>query len=867
MLLKSISLGLLASLTIQASFISHSKLKRSENVSTASRWIVELNEGHSTSHDAVIRSLNEEYVNANVVLKQSFNHDLFDGFSVNIDASHENIKRAILHSVLDKKEVKSIYPVIDAKKSLTKRAVSIEGLYDDIAETHLLLSHKMSQVDRVHKELNVTGHGILIGIIDSGFDYNHPALGGGIGPDHKILFGYDIAGDNFEKADPRKVYPDNDPIYKCAGGVVSDSHGTHVATIIAGEDSSTGYIGVAPDAKLAVWRVSNCGPNFSEEAIISSMLMAYDAQVDIINMSLGGSVDMFSVYQVLTERLSTAGINVVVSGGNSGSEGVFSLKEPGASEAGFTVASVDNDYKTVFVLTSESFYEDYEIITSAYTNMKGGRLVVASDWGDLCSPADLYPDNIGGNLILVNGTECLQEQVDYLVQEQAKEIVVYSPAAEPITPPIPLYYLKSGNYDELFQADGADIVIDRYVREKTTARTVSDFSSIGPTEYLEFKPNIAAPGGPVYSAINMENGAWSDMSGTSMASPYTAGVIALYKSYLKNRDVDYIQEHLQNYAHIMNLVNTSSIDNPIKQGAGLIQAYDALTQVNHISPAQISFNDTANIAYHTQELTITNHGHDDVTYRLFNNVTITVLPYGDNINRTYERETLYSSDISADIAFSSNEITIAAGESQTVSVTVIPPTDSEGTHAIYGGFVQFDPIHQSGSFRHKALHVPYIGVLGNQRDVPILDPAVDTLMVRLNGTIYESKKPITYSSDITVEILTKTINPTHEMMIEVIDIESEKLIGYLATNLQNVGVTETWGEFTGTYTPLMSKSEDLTSIGPLEYAVPLYPGRYLFRLKALKFLGHREREEDWDTRTSVPIIIEEYVESYEFYHS
>lgn len=52
------------------------------------------------------------------------------------------------------------------------------------------------------------------------------------------------------------------------------------------------------------------------------------------------------------------------------------------------------------------------------------------------------------------------------------------------------------------------------------ALTMSDFSSWGVTLDLELKPEIAAPGGNIYSAVL--NNAYATMSGTSMASPHMA---------------------------------------------------------------------------------------------------------------------------------------------------------------------------------------------------------------------------------------------------------------------------------------------------------------------------------------------------------
>ena len=62
------------------------------------------------------------------------------------------------------------------------------------------------------------------------------------------------------------------------------------------------------------------------------------------------------------------------------------------------------------------------------------------------------------------------------------------------------------------------------------ALTMSDFSSWGVTLDLKLKPEIAAPGGNIYSAV-LNNG-YANMSGTSMASPHMAGLSALAKQYI-----------------------------------------------------------------------------------------------------------------------------------------------------------------------------------------------------------------------------------------------------------------------------------------------------------------------------------------------
>jgi subtilisin family serine protease len=63
-----------------------------------------------------------------------------------------------------------------------------------------------------------------------------------------------------------------------------------------------------------------------------------------------------------------------------------------------------------------------------------------------------------------------------------------------------------------------------------SGRTIADFSSRGPSAFGHnpyTKPNISAPGVSVRSTYNSSDTSYVQMSGTSMASPHTAGAVAL----------------------------------------------------------------------------------------------------------------------------------------------------------------------------------------------------------------------------------------------------------------------------------------------------------------------------------------------------
>lgn len=167
---------------------------------------------------------------------------------------------------------------------------------------------------------SVDGKDIVVAVIDTGIDYNHPDLKGNYAYGKSFVPGYTDAMDE-------------------------NSHGTHVAGAIAANGRT---MGVGPDLKVAAYRVFGPTGGASTAHIAEALTTAADDNVDVVNMSLGGydwlqdpeqqTSDIASDMRLFNRAIQYAiqkGVTVVGSSGNNGlditSPGKMSGEDVGAT--------------------------------------------------------------------------------------------------------------------------------------------------------------------------------------------------------------------------------------------------------------------------------------------------------------------------------------------------------------------------------------------------------------------------------------------------------------------------------------------------------------------------------------------------------
>jgi len=163
---------------------------------------------------------------------------------------------------------------------------------------------------------------IIIAVLDTGVDINHPDLKNNIWINKKEIPNDKIDNDNDGYIDDYYGWdfisnsPDVNPKFEGNYNEAAIHHGTLVAGLIAASgDNNKGVIGVAYRAKIMPLRVLNSEGNGTLEAVIKAVNFAVEHKADILNLSFVGP----NRSELLAEVLKNAWNNnilIVAAAGN-----------------------------------------------------------------------------------------------------------------------------------------------------------------------------------------------------------------------------------------------------------------------------------------------------------------------------------------------------------------------------------------------------------------------------------------------------------------------------------------------------------------------------------------------------------------------
>lgn len=435
-----------------------------------------------------------------------------------------------------------------------------------------------------------------------------------------------------------------------ANRYLPDGNGGYVSAL-----DSVHMHGAAPDAQVLVMKVFGDEGGAYDSDYTAAIEDAIVLGADTINLSLGSaspgpSKARTEAYQKIFDDLENASSVVTVSSGNAGywaknadpigylySDGVSMQTDgqPGSYANSLTVASVDNDgFIGNYLLIGQDPIAPSE--TTGFTNKPISTIVGEHEFVFFAEDATKYAVDAAGNNLLLAYADAVKDKIVFVSRGQSSFYQKHDAAAAAGALACVVYNNQSGSINmdlssstatipcvSITQDDGELVRTQAepvYAEDGTTVlyytgkievrgkepvrfnrdyKTISEFSSWGVPGDLTLKPEIAAPGGNIYSLNGLHNstsgmqGGHQDyelMSGTSMAAPQIAGIGALVKQYIESKGLS--RSDLTDRALAQSIMMSTAepvVNNEndayypvIQQGAGMVNAAAATSADSYI---------------------------------------------------------------------------------------------------------------------------------------------------------------------------------------------------------------------------------------------------------------------------------------------
>ncbi|MBQ8212900.1 MAG: S8 family serine peptidase, partial [Clostridia bacterium] len=751
--------------------------------------------------DSLVEKYNESYAN-----KMSYEEFKLSDAAKDIEKELEAARAPIIAELQEKEligDVRQSYVHILDGVYVDTTFEDLEAICEIDGISRIMVSSTYAPLEAVNNPVDVydtgifnsasvpyTGKGTIVAVLDTGCDYAHSAFTSYTVVDPR----YDrddiaalIPGTAANKFTPgleaREVYYGNLTGNKIAYGYdyadkdpdimpFENSHGTHVAGIIAGKDDV--ITGVAIDAQLAIMKVFSDYKDGAEDGdIIAALEDCIVLGVDAINMSLGSSCgfsyesDAEEIYKnELYSRVEQAGISLVVAASNDYSSGFggedgntnktdnpdsATVGSPATYSASLAVASVsgkkenymlaNGDQVVFFIKSFSTSAEEYDFF--AMMNIKEGEkktyeYVTVPGFGLAINYAGL---DVKNKIALVQrGDITFEEKVQFAQEAGAIAVIIYNNVYGDIT-------MTIGNHAKIpavsIGKDEGEILAAResgtleFDLSNLAGPFMSGFSSWGPTPDLKLKPEITAHGGNINSAV--VGGEYDELSGTSMASPNMCGISVLIRQYVNEKFPDLSDVEARDLVNRLCMSTaTIALDrkgnpySPRKQGAGLADLKKATTTsayllVDGIGKTKLELgDDPLRTGVYEMAIKLVNVSNAPVSYKLGN---ITMTESISTSDPEYVAEIAYLLSNTSEYSVEGGTLTdgvVTVAANQTATITVkITLSDADKSYIdstfengmFVEGFLTFNNTDENG----VDLNAPFLAFYGNWGDAPIFD--------------------------------------------------------------------------------------------------------------------------------------------------
>jgi hypothetical protein len=636
--------------------------------------------------------------------------------------------------------------------------------------------------------------------------------------------------------------------------------------------------------------------------LIAAFVRAYEEGADVINASIGSASGWpEDPWAIVASRLVEKGVFVSIAAGNSGDVGSWYASSGSSGIEALAVASIDTEsfyaYNSKVKYSNSTAPVDVPYLApqlKAFA-VNGSLPIYATSLdstiaADACQPLPPDTPDLSKYLVLIRrGTCTFATKEANAAKAGAQWVWFYNQADRPpIYPSVP--NPKGKGFGMISALDGESIIKQLKagqtvsatfppgppvsVPNNLTGGKISAFSSWGPTNEGGMKPEIAAPGGNIYSTYPLAKGAHAILSGTSMSAPYAAGVAALYigaaggRAALGPGGMKKLKNRIITSGSLLPFNDGTKTDPAhlapvVQQGGGYINAKKLFYDTS-VYPGKLELNDTQYFK-EGHYINIRNTGNKEVFYTLSHEPAATFNTFeagGYADPKLFPPTFVDGVDSVAYAEFSvDGPISVRAGSTNSFKVTFTPPDLSENLYPIFSGAIVI-----TGS-NGDVLSVPYMGIKGRMADIEIWDLGSgeplyiddlsgDELETARNFTLKGYDRPAAVlfnhfgAKENRWDIVASDWNKRDWMYPPVEG--KDRFIGSVVDAYDGT-------MFPTTYTPRLDPTGSYYYYyawkGELTNGSMIAPGTYRMLLSTLKPFGVKERNQDWQMKLSEPITI------------
>lgn len=427
-------------------------------------------------------------------------------------------------------------------------------------------SNRAACVITARNKYSIEGCGVVIGFIDSGIDFTHPAFKNEDGTSRvEYIYNLNENGRVYTNEEINNALKVSDP-FSIVNAYDETGHGTHVAGIAcAGGNINQDFYGVAPRSSIMMVKCTR-GSYAISSNIMRGLRFLLDKAVElnkplVVNISLSTNNGAHNGTSLLEQYISTIAslerVTIVIAAGNEG-DAAHHVGGELKKENRISI-NVAEDERSLVINFYKPVLSNVSIRITSPTAASSGDINIGEGFFDGLLGLDRYqiyysgpkPFDIVGEITIsiVTNREYIssgQWEITITLNNQySGNYDMWLPISEGLNKRTKFLQPKVDNTLGIPATVQNIIAVGSY---NYVTNNISSFSGRGRKNLQQYlRPDLVAPGENITSVA--PNRSFDSKSGTSMATPHVAGIAALIMEWgiVKRNDIYLYGERLKYY--------------------------------------------------------------------------------------------------------------------------------------------------------------------------------------------------------------------------------------------------------------------------------------------------------------------------------